>query len=449
MASVSSRDFAYSGGWKAAVMQVFIKTFGCQMNKSESERMLALLEREGYSPCDSAEEADLVVANTCSIRGKAEDKLYSLLGEWRAIKVKRPLVIAVSGCIAQQEGETLRKRQPAVDIVLGTHSYYMLPEALRRLREEDEPQVMLGSLKEPIPEDIPAKREKGSHAWVTVMQGCTNFCSYCIVPHTRGPEISRTPDAIVAEVEALLKEGYCEFTLLGQNVNVYGKDLAPQETLGGLLERLEKLPGVVRLRFITSHPRDLSEELVLAVRNIPSACEYFHLPIQAGSDKVLKEMNRRYTKEDYRQRVAMIRKHLPDVAISTDLIVGFPGETEEEFLETVEMVKEIGFDLANTAAYSIRPHTVAGRRPDQISEADKNRRLNHLNKVVKEVAHLRNQARVGGIEEVLVDGLDGDRHTGRSRTNKPVYFTGDAKPGDLVQVKIERATAWSLYGIKA
>lgn len=425
-------------------MFVYLKTFGCQMNKSDSERMLALLEREGYQPCDSIEQADLAIANTCSIRAKAEDKLFSLLGEWKLVKKQKKLVIAVVGCIAQQEGEALRKRVPEIDLVLGTHTYHQLPEALAAFREANRPQVLLGSIDDPIPDDLPSVPQGQLSAWVTVMQGCTNFCSYCIVPYTRGPEKSRSLESIKQEIEGLVQKGFKEFSLLGQNVNVYGKDLGT--SLSALLQEVSSIPGVDRIRFITSHPRDFDEELVLAVKHNPQVCEYFHLPIQAGADKVLREMNRGYTREEYLEKVAMIKKHLPDAAISTDLIVGFPGETEEEFEQTLAIVEEVGYDLANTAAYSIRPYTEAGKREDQIPEVVKSERLNRLNKLVLEVASKKNQGRIGKTEEVLVEGREADgRYRGRTRTNKMIFFPSDQElTGKLVSVQVVGASPWAL-----
>jgi tRNA-2-methylthio-N6-dimethylallyladenosine synthase len=433
--------------------KVYIKTFGCQMNLSDSEKMLGLLAREGYVPTDVEEEAQLLLVNTCSIREKAEDKLFSLLGGWRERKRRDPeVMIGVTGCVAQQERDRIRERVPAVDVVVGTHNYHELPELLREVEETRQPITRIAHLREPIPDDLPTLREGKYHAWIPVIHGCSYYCTYCIVPYTRGPYQSRKPEAIEREVRQLVAEGFREFTLVGQTVDRYGMELPENEktTLADLLRRLAGIPGVWRLRFLTSHPLDMTEELVQTVAELPEVMEYLHFPIQAGSDRILKEMKRLYTVDQYREKVAMIRRAIPDATISGDLIVGFPGETEEEFLETLSIVEEIEFDSNNTAAYSVRPYTPAGRRTDQLDEATKSDRLQRLNTVVQDVAFRRNRRLVGSLQEVLVEGPSSKNPevlVGRTRGNKICYFAGEQQlAGSLVEVRIEDARSFTLRG---
>lgn len=436
----------------AAPSRVYIKTHGCQMNISDSEKIIGMLLAQGYALTDEEDEADLLLVNTCSVREKAEDKLFSLLGEWRDRKKNRPdLLIGVTGCVAQQEKDQIRKRNPAVDIVVGTHNFHELADLVAEVKATRVPITRIGNLKAPIPDDLPTTREGKYHAWVPIIYGCSYFCSYCIVPYTRGPYQSRTIGAIEKEISQLVAEGFKEFTLLGQTVDRYGLDL-PQEqtTLSALLRRISALNGVERIRFLTSHPNDLTEELVGTVAELPNVMEYFHFPIQAGSDKVLAEMKRPYTVAEYKGKVELIRRYMPDAVISGDLIVGFPGETEEDFLETLELVDAIEFDFNNTASYSIRPHTPAGKREDQIEEGVKAERLARLNTLNSEVAYRRNRRLVGTIQEVLVEGPSSKNpeiFTGRTRGNKVCFFPGTLDlEGRIVKVEITEARPFTLRG---
>ncbi len=430
---------------------VYIETFGCQMNKSDSEHMLGLLEEIGYQPTAEQKQADLMILNTCAIRGGAEDKVYSYLGAWKKLKEKRPgSLIAVGGCVAQDAGEVMLKRAPGVDIVFGTHNLHRLPELVLKARSTGRPVVeIFQELPDDLPE-TPVVRLNSISAWVSIIYGCDYNCTYCIVPYVRGREKSREPQSIYKEVSELAESGYKEVTLLGQNVTAYGHDLKPTVHLGHLLEQLGTVDGIARVRFITGHPRDLKPEIIDAVASVPNACEYFHLPVQAGDDRTLRRMARGYKVDFYRRLVEQIRNKIPDAAITSDLIVGFPGETEQEFLNTVSLVEEICFDQCNTAAYSPRPHTPSANWDEQLPEDLKYERLRYLNSVVTEVSHRRNKRYLGKNVEVLVEGRserNPERLTGRTRTNKIVNFEGGEElVGRLVDVNVEAANAWALRG---
>jgi len=434
-----------------ASQSVYIETFGCQMNKADSENMLGLLEEIGYQQTNNIRVADLMILNTCAIREGAEDKVFSYLGAWRKHKDRHPgALIAVGGCVAQDQGQALLKRAPGVDIVFGTHNLHRLPDLVLRARRDGGPVVeIFQELPEDLPE-VPVIRQNKISAWVSIIYGCDYNCTYCIVPYVRGREKSRHPDQIMREIEELAANGYKEVTLLGQNVTAYGHDLDPPVHLGHLLERGARVDGLLRVRFITGHPRDLKPEIIEAVASVPNACEYFHVPIQAGDDRTLRRMARGYRVDFYRKLVADIRDKIPDAAITTDLIVGFPGETEMEFLNTVSLVEEVCFDACNTAAYSPRPHTPAANWPDQVPEDIKYERLRFLNSVVSEVSHRRNKRYLGKTVEVLVEGRserNPERLSGRTRTNKVVNFEGpEALVGQLAQVAVQAANPWALRG---
>jgi len=433
--------------------RLYVKTYGCQMNMSDSEKMVGLMAAKGYQLTDDEKEADVLLVNTCSIRERGEEKLFSLLGQWNMLKAEKPgTLIGVTGCVAQQEKDKVRKRAPYVDLVFGTHNFHDLPDLIDEVVAAGAPITRIGNLKAPIPDDLPTMREGKYHAWVPIIYGCSYFCTYCIVPYTRGPYQSRRPDAIVKEITDLVAEGFKEFTLLGQTVDKYGLELPEGEktNLAALLRRVSAIPGVERIRFLTSHPLDMTEELVATVAELPNVMEYFHFPIQAGSDKVLAEMKRLYTVDQYREKVAMIRRYIPDAVISGDLIVGFPGETEEEFEETLKIVDEIEFDSNNTASYSIRPWTPAGKRQDQLDEDVKADRLRRLNELTTEVAYRRNRRLVGTVQEVLVEGPSSKNpevFTGRTRGNKICFFpaTSDLE-GQIVKVTITEARPFTLRG---
>ncbi|HEY9676543.1 MAG TPA: tRNA (N6-isopentenyl adenosine(37)-C2)-methylthiotransferase MiaB [Drouetiella sp.] len=430
---------------------VYVETFGCQMNKSDSEHMLGLLDDIGYGQVQDIEQADLMILNTCAIRENAEDKMYSYLGRWRQHKERRPgAMIAVGGCVAQDEGNKMQKRLPYVDIVFGTHNLHRLPDLVLQAQSTQEKVCeVFQELPEDLPE-LPVIRQSDISAWVSIIYGCDYNCTYCIVPYVRGREKSREADVICKEIEELSLGGYKEVTLLGQNVTAYGHDLNPKIHLGHLIERIGKMDSIKRIRFLTGHPRDLNVEIIDAVANVDTACEYFHIPIQAGDNRTLRRMARGYTVDFYRKMVDEIRSRIPHAAITSDMIVGFPGETEEEFMNSVNLVEELQFDAVNTAAYSPRPHTPAANWEAQLPQEEKFERLRFLNSVVSHVSHGINKGYVGKPTEVLVEGRS-DRHPerlmGRTRTNKIVNFEGpESLIGQLVDVNIIMANPWALRG---
>ncbi|HEY9793481.1 MAG TPA: tRNA (N6-isopentenyl adenosine(37)-C2)-methylthiotransferase MiaB [Candidatus Obscuribacterales bacterium] len=434
-----------------ATKRVYIETLGCQMNKSDSEHMLGLLDEIGYSQTPNIKDADLMILNTCAIRSGAEDKMFSYLGHWREVKQQRPgTLIAVGGCVAQDQGEELIKRSPGVDIVFGTHNLHRLPDLVLQARDTKRKVVEIyQELPDDLPE-LPVIRQNSISAWVSIIYGCDYNCTYCIVPYVRGREKSRSLDQIMQEVRELEQAGYKEITFLGQNVTAYGHDLEPALHLGHLLEAAGTMNGIKRVRFITGHPRDLRPEIIDAVSNVWNACEYFHIPIQAGSDRTLRRMARGYNTDFYRRMVERIRDKVPDAAITSDFIVGFPGETENEFMETVSFVEEICFDQCNTAAYSPRPHTVAANWDPQVPDDEKYERLRFLNSVMQDVSHRRNKRYLDRTVEVLVEGRsqrNPERLTGRTRSNKIINFEGpESLIGQLVDVHVESASPWALRG---
>lgn len=451
MSSVQARQPATSTANQAESKTVYVETFGCQMNKADSENMLGLLNEIGYEQTDNLKSADLMILNTCAIREGAEDKVYSYLGAWNKVKKNRPgSMIAVGGCVAQDAGEKLVHRAPYVDIVFGTHNLHRLPELVVKARDTKQNVVeVFQELPEDLPE-LPVIRQSDFSAWVSVIYGCDYNCTYCIVPYVRGRERSRTPADLLKEIGELAQTGYKEVTLLGQNVTAYGHDLDPPIHLGNLIEMVGDLDQIKRIRFITGHPRDLKPEIIDSVKAVPTACEYFHIPVQAGDDRTLRRMARGYTTDFYRRKIDEIRSRIPDAAITSDLIVGFPGETEEEFLNTVRLVEEICFDACNTAAYSPRPHTPSRSWPDQIPEEVKFERLRLLNTVVGEVSHRRNKRYLDKTVEILVEGVsqrNDKRMSGRTRSNKIVHFEGseDLK-GQLLKVHVDAANPWALRG---
>ena len=435
-----------------------ITTFGCQMNKADSERMAGILEDLGFQWSEDANEADLILYNTCTIRDNAEQKVYSYLGRQAKRKQTQPdLTLIVAGCVAQQEGEQLLRRVPEVDLIIGPQHANRLGDLLQQVF--DGSQVVAT---EPIHimEDITKpRRDSNITAWVNVIYGCNERCTYCVVPGVRGVEQSRTPAAIRAEMEQLGQQGYQEITLLGQNIDAYGRDL-PGVTASGrhlhnftdLLYYVHDVAGIERLRFATSHPRYFTERLIKACQELPKVCEHFHIPFQSGDNDVLKAMKRGYTQEKYRQIIANIRDLMPDAAISADAIVGFPGETEAQFENTLKLVDEIGFDQLNTAAYSPRPGTPAAIWDNQLSEQVKSDRLQRLNHLVATKAAERSQRYLGRIEEILVEDVnpkDASQVMGRTRGNRLTFFTGNIEElrGTFVKVKITEVRPFSLTGV--
>lgn len=423
------------------------------MNEEDSEKLSGMLKNIGYIKTDNKENADIIIFNTCCVRENAELKVYGNLGILKKLKIKNPeLIIAVCGCMMQQRGmaENIIKKFPFVDIIFGTHNAYKFPEYLNRVKMEGKSVIEIMEKEEGIVEGIPIERESNIKAFVTIMYGCNNFCTYCVVPHVRGRERSRTPEAIENEIIELVSKGYKEITLLGQNVNSYGKGLDDNIDFASLLRRVNKIDGLERIRFMTSHPKDLNLDVIKAVSECEKVCEHIHIPVQSGSSRILKAMNRHYDRKQYLDLIAEIKKMLPGVAITTDIIVGFPGETEEDFMETLSLVEEVGFDSAFTFIYSVRKGTPAEKMSEQISENIKHERFNRLVEVVNKACALRNSEYEGKVYEVLVEDLsknDDNRFSGRTRTGKLVNFKGDISDiGKLLDVRITKAHTFSLNG---
>jgi tRNA-2-methylthio-N6-dimethylallyladenosine synthase len=443
---------------------LYIETFGCQMNERDSEIMGSLLEQSHYTQTKDIDRADLILVNTCSIRAKAEQKVYSLLGRLKTHKTKRPsLIIAVAGCVAQQEREKIHSRMPHVDIVLGTQHIYQLPQLVSRIVEDRRQLLAVGlSAKFTIPPFTPARRDSTCKQvtpveikkFVTIMQGCNNFCTYCVVPFTRGREVSRPAADIIAEISRLAEIGVREVTLLGQNVNSYGKNSAKtseKTDFPTLLEKVAAIQGIRRIRFTTSNPSDLSEELMQAFSRIDKLCPHFHLPVQSGSNKILKRMNRRYTVEAYEGKVEALRHCWPDIALSTDIIVGFPGETEDEFDETMQLLERVRFHSAFTFKYSDRPNTKSASFEDKVPESEKKNRLATLQKKQNQITLERNREYIGKKIPVMVEGESKTARgqiSGRSTTNQIVNFAGsNPQPGEIITVHITEGLLHSLRGI--
>lgn len=428
-------------------------TYGCQMNERDSEAMAGLLEEMGFEPARRPEEADLILVNTCAVRERAENKVFGKLGELRALKSARPeLIIGVAGCMVQREGmaQKIRQLAPHVDLIIGTHALHRLPELVREVERTRRTRVaVIPAAAAPLTE-LPVKRSDKIRAYVNVSYGCNNFCTYCIVPYVRGPERSRQPEDILREVRSLAAAGYREVTLLGQNVNSYGRDLAKPITFGDLLKLVDRVEGLARIRFTTSHPRDFSHELIEIIARSEKVCEHFHLPAQAGSDRILALMGRGYTRTHYLELARAIRTRLPEATITTDLIVGFPGESEEDFAATLDLVEQVRFDAAFTFIYSPRPGTAAANLPDQVPAAVKRERLARLNQLQYRFTRESNERLVGRVVEVLVEGrskTNPERLTGRTRTNKVVVFSGPEEMiGRLVPLRITAAQTFNLFG---
>jgi len=442
----------------------WITTFGCQMNKADSERMAGILESMGYREAAAELEADLVLYNTCTIRDNAEQKVYSYLGRQAQRKRTNPnLTLVVAGCVAQQEGESLLRRVPELDLVMGPQHANRLDVLLAQVEQG---QQVVATDEHHILEDITtARRDSMVCAWVNVIYGCNERCTYCVVPSVRGREQSRLPEAIKLEIEGLAEQGFKEITLLGQNIDAYGRDLpgiTPEgrraHTLTDLLRHVHGVNGIERIRFATSHPRYFTERLIDACADLEKVCEHFHIPFQSGDDDVLKAMARGYTVDRYRRIIDRIRERMSDAAISADVIVAFPGETDAQYRRTLDLIEEIGFDQVNTAAYSPRPGTPAADWPNQLPESVKVERLAELNALVERMAKERSARYAGRIEQILVEGLnpkDTQQVMGRTRTNRLTFFAaarpdgGSWQPGDLVDVRIEQVRAFSLSGTLA
>ena len=427
-------------------------TYGCQMNFSDAERMEGELAKIGYEPTESMEQADLIMINTCCVRETAEDKVYGKIGEIKGLKRKNPdLLLGITGCMAQKEGEKLIKRAPHIDFVLGTNKIHEVVSTVQKLEAASVKHVVDTEIRESeMPEDVVIHRKTALSAWIPIMYGCNNFCTYCIVPYVRGRERSRLPEDIVKEVQEAAAQGFKEITLLGQNVNSYGKDHG-KASFAELLAMVDKVEGIERIRYMTSHPKDLSDEVIEVIKNSRHICKHFHLPVQYGSNRILKAMNRVYTVEGYRELVRKIRAAVPEASLTTDLIVGFPGETEEDFQQLMEFLAEIRYDQAYTFIYSKRSGTPAAEMENQVDDRCKHERLNRLMELQNSISLEINQQLTGKTVEVMVEGpsqTDDTVWTGRTDTNKIVLWkhSGSEKPGDLVQVKIHTAQTWLLKG---
>ena len=435
-------------------LKMYIQTFGCQMNEHDSEKLSGMLTSMGYKKAVSKEEADFIIFNTCAIRENAELKVYGHLGALKNLKAEnKNLIIAMCGCMMQQKEvvEYIKKTYSFVDIIFGTHNLFKLPELLLNVFDKHCSITEILNTTGDIVEKIKIDREDTRKAYVNIIYGCNNFCSYCIVPFVRGRERSRKFSDIVDEVKELSDLGYLEVTLLGQNVNSYGNDIEDSfSTFPNLLRELNNVDGIKRIRFMTPHPKDFSDELILAMKELDKVCHHVHLPLQSGSSKVLADMNRHYTKEQYLKLVYKIKENIPDVTITTDIIVGFPGETEEDFLDTIDVVKKAGFDMAYTFIYSKRTGTRASLLPNQVPDDIVKDRFNRLLEV-QNVESLKNNKKLEGLTlDVLVEGYSktsNDKLSGRTRGNKIVNFSGDALLiGKVVDVKITKAQTWSLEG---
>lgn len=437
------------------VFKSYILTFGCQQNEADSEKLIGIAEKMGYEQCILPDEADLIIVNTCAIREHAEQKALSTIGQFKHIKNRNPnLIIAVCGCMVVQKHriDEIKHRYPYVDIVFGTSSAHMLPELVykkicgsSRLFFEDEERTS-------IREGLPVKREHGYKAWVSIMYGCNNFCSYCIVPYVRGRERSRCPDAIINEVKALIEEGYKDITLLGQNVNSYGKDLGINYDFADLVSDISDIKGDFKLRFMTSHPKDATFKLIDTMECSTVTARHFHLPLQSGSDRILKIMNRHYDTQKYLDTVDYMKNKIPDIALTTDIIVGFPGETDEDFEGTLDILRKVKFDMIFSFIYSPRKGTPAAEMENQVPAEVKSKRFEKLLEVQKEISEEINSKFLGQTLRVLCDGIsktDSTVYSGRTDGNKIVFFNGvPADTGNFVNVKIEKTEAFALYGHK-
>lgn len=430
--------------------KAFLLVYGCQMNVSDAERMAGELVSIGYARTDEMQAADLILINTCCVRESAEDRVYGKIGEIKHLKRKNPrLIFGITGCMAQKEGDALIARAPHIDFVLGTSKVHELKNVVRELERERGHIVDVNLTETELPDGGPVAREGKLSAWIPIMYGCNNFCTYCIVPYVRGRERSRRPEDVVAEVREAVAQGYKEVTLLGQNVNSYGKDHKLAD-FADLLKMVDEVPGIERVRFMTSHPKDLSDKLIETIAHGKHICEHIHLPVQYGSDKILSAMHRIYTVDSYRALVQRIRKAIPDVALTTDLIVGFPGETDDDFAQMLDFLREIRYDSAYTFIYSKRSGTPAAKMEDQVPDALKHERLEKLMAVQNDISREINDRFLDTVQEIMVEGPsknDDAMWSGRTRTNKLVIFPhGAEQPGDFVNVKITHPQTWVLKG---
>ena len=429
------------------------ETHGCQQNENDTERIRGMLREAGYDFCTDVQDADLVVFNTGAVRENAEDKVFGRIGILKHIKERRPhMMLALCGCMVQQEhiAERIKNVYGHIDLIFGTHALYRMPELLYKAYQSRKTVVDIENSDGAIAEDIPIRRDAAHKAWVSVMYGCNNFCTYCIVPYVRGRERSRAPEKILEEVRALAADGVSEIALLGQNVNSYGRDLDGDIDFAELLRRVNEIDGVKRIRFMTSHPKDFSDRLIDAMAECDKVCPQLHLPAQAGSNKVLADMNRRYTREQYLEKLAKVKKRIPNLAVSTDIIVGFPTETQEDFEETITLLRAAEYDSIFSFIYSKREGTPAAKLESALSQEQIHANFDRMLSVQNEISRRKNEAYVGRICRSLVDGeskTDKTMMTGRTDTAKIVNFPGDKSlAGKYIDVKITKAHTWSLYG---
>jgi len=432
--------------------KLYIRTFGCQMNVNDSEYIIGQLEQLGYSITEDIFESNLILLNTCCVRAKVEQKIYSLIGKIKKIKKNNPdMILGICGCMAQKEKEKIFEKAPHVDFIFSPPQINNLEKIINTVKYVNKKYISCGNTPEFSLNHLPIKRESKVSAWLQIMRGCNNYCSYCVVPYTRGLEQSRGVSEILSEVNDLAKNKYKEIYLLGQNVNSYGNDLSQSVTFSKLLELLNDIDGIERIRFTTSHPKDFSFDLIKTIKNCNKVCNHIHLPIQSGSSKILKMMNRKYDIDYYRNIIKEIRNNIDNIAITTDVMVGFPGETENDFMDTLNAFKEIEFDEAYTFIYSDRENAIASLLPDQVPLELKKERLWKLIDLQKEVSTKINKKLKGKIFEVLVDKKSKkhieNQFSGRTGTNKTVVFTSKQNLlGQLVKVKIIKSSAWTLYG---
>lgn len=431
--------------------KLYIRTFGCQMNEYDSSKMADILnDQEGLVPTDKPEEADVILFNTCSVREKAQEKVFSDLGRARELKALNPnLLIGVGGCVASQEGEAIVRRAPYVDLVFGPQTLHRLPELIRARRETGTPQVDIRFPEIEKFDHLPPARVEGPTAFVSIMEGCSKFCSFCVVPYTRGTEVSRPAEDVLAEVAELAAAGVREVTLLGQNVNAYRDDAAGLD-FAGLLELISELPEILRIRFTTSHPKEFTQRLIDAFASLPKLASYVHLPVQSGSDRILSAMKRGYTSLEFKSIIRRLKAARPDVSLSTDFIVGFPGETAEDFEASMALIEAVGFDSAFSFVYSPRPGTPAADLLDDTPAALKLERLQRLQALIESNSRAMSQSMVGSLQQVLVEGparKDPTEFTGRTSNFRSVNFAGDARwVGQMVNLRITSALPHSLRG---
>ncbi|HVK52295.1 MAG TPA: tRNA (N6-isopentenyl adenosine(37)-C2)-methylthiotransferase MiaB [Pseudoxanthomonas sp.] len=434
--------------------KVFIKTFGCQMNEYDSAKMADVLaESEGLELTDNPEDADVVLVNTCSIREKAQEKVFSQLGRWKALKAGgKPVIIGVGGCVASQEGEAIVKRAPYVDLVFGPQTLHRLPELIRERRQSGRPQVDISFPEIEKFDRLPEPRAEGPSAFVSIMEGCSKYCSFCVVPYTRGEEVSRPFEDVLVEVAQLAAQGVREINLLGQNVNAYRGPYGDGEVadLGLLIRAIAEIEGIGRIRFTTSHPLEFSDSLIEAYRDVPQLADYLHLPVQAGSDRILAAMKRGYTTLEFKQKIRKLRAVRPDISISSDFIVGFPGETDADFDKTMKLVEDVGFDQSFSFIYSRRPGTPAADLEDDTPDATKHARLERLQAHINGHSASISEQMVGSVQSVLVEGpsrKNPNEMTGKTENMRSVNFPGHARlVGHFVDVVITEALSNSLRG---